>query len=1027
MSKKLPEYAELHCLSNFSFLRGASHPEELIQQAKVLGYTALAITDECSLAGAVRAHQAAKSVGLKLIIGSEFILTGNNKIVLLATDRNSYGKLSKLITFSRNQTEKGKYCLTVKDLINHDLQGCLLLWLPESSEIETGHIFKDLFPGACWIAFERHLDGRDKNRFQQLSDLSGQITMPMIASGNVHMHCRGRRALQDTLTAIRFNRPLHEITNALHTNGERHLRKRSTLAKLYTPGLLKPTLEIAERCCFSLDELRYEYPDEIVPSQHTPASWLRELTYRGAKQHWPAGIAEKVKQQLEHELKLINELRYEPYFLTIHDVVQYARSQNILCQGRGSAANSAVCYCLGITAVDPARMQLLFERFISKERQEPPDIDVDFEHERREEVIQYLYHKYGRHRTAIAATVVTYRLRSAVRDVGKALGLRLDQIERISQQLQFWESQEVFAERVKQAGFDPANQKIKQLLTLSRQILGFPRHLSQHTGGFVIARDDLSSLVPIENARMPERTVIQWDKDDLETLGLIKVDVLALGMLTAIRKAFNLIKNHSGQSWSLSNIPAEDFATYKMIQRADTVGVFQIESRAQMSMLPRLKPRNYYDLVVQIAIVRPGPIQGDMVHPYLQRRANPAQVEYPSTELQTVLKRTLGVPIFQEQVMQIAIVAAGFTAGEADQLRRAMAAWKRKGGLEPFEKKLKNGLLRNGYSETFATQIFRQILGFGDYGFPESHAASFALLAYTSAWLKCHEPAAFTCALLNSQPLGFYAPAQLIEDAKRHNIEIRPIDIHYSNWDCSLEKTDNSQSALRLGMRMVRSLKRSVAKTIIATRKLQPFSDLTDLAERSQLNHIELEPLAAAGALRSLAGNRRQAYWQTAGIEASTPLLTQPRFNEPVPMLNQTNTAQNIVADYAATGCSTKLHPVGILRERFSALGVTTASQLLQHRNGSVIKVAGLVTHRQRPSTAAGVIFITLEDETGFNNIIVWPKVAKAQRSTLLGTQLMLVSGILQVADNVAHVVAGRIEDYSDWLQELKVASRDFR
>ncbi len=1027
MSRKLPEYAELHCLSNFSFLRGASHPEELVQQAKSLDYAALAITDECSLAGVVRAHQAAKSVNLKLIVGSEFILSDNSKVVLLATDRSSYGKLSQLITFSRNNIEKGTYHFALNDLEKHDVHGCLLLWLPQTDDLTSGLYLKNLFPDSFWLAFEHHLIGDEKKRLQQLYDLAAKIDIPLVASGDVHMHCRSQRALQDTLTAIRLNQPLHEVPYSLYKNGERHLRQRSALAQLYPPELLRQTLNIAERCCFSLDELRYEYPDEIVPDQHTPASWLRELTYRGARQHWPTGITEKIKQQLEYELKLIHELSYEPYFLTIYDVVEYARSKKILCQGRGSAANSAVCYCLGITAVNPACMQLLFERFISKERQEPPDIDVDFEHERREEVIQYIYAKYGRHRTAIAATVVTYRLRSAVRDVGKALGLRLDQIERMSQQLHFWVSKKELEEHVTQAGFDTGNRKIKQLLTLVRQLLGFPRHLSQHTGGFVIARDDLSALVPIENARMPERTVIQWDKNDLEALGLIKVDVLALGMLTAIRKGLALVKEYSGRCWSLNNIPVNDLATYKMIQRADTVGVFQIESRAQMSMLPRLKPANYYDLVIQVAIVRPGPIQGDMVHPYLQRRANPSQVEYPSQELKAVLERTLGVPIFQEQVMQIAIVAAGFTAGEADQLRRAMAAWKRKGGLEPFEKKLKSGLLRNGYSEEFANRIFQQILGFGDYGFPESHAASFALLAYISAWIKCHEPAAFTCALLNSQPLGFYAPAQLIEDAKRNKVKIRPVDICHSDWDCTLETNTTKQPALRLGMRMVKSLQQSVARRIVRERKLCAFDDLTDLVDRCHIDNTELEPLAAADALHSVTGNRRQAYWQAIGIEHSTPLLGQPRFNESIPMLRKTTIAQDIVADYAATACSTKMHPVRLLRERFSALGVTPSSQLIQRKNGVVVKVAGLVTHRQRPSTASGVIFITLEDETGFNNVIVWPKVAAVQRAALLNTQLMLVSGSLQIEQNVTHVIAGKIEDYSDWLHKFNITSRDFR
>lgn len=1028
MSKKLPEYAELHCISNFTFLRGASHPEELVQQAQSLGYSALAITDECSVAGVVRAHQTAKSINLKLIVGSEFVLNGGDKIILLATDRDSYGKLSQLITYARNRTEKGDYYLELADLADHDIQGCLLLWQPQTNDdAVTAKYLGNLFHDACWIVFEHYIYGDDIKRMQQLQELSGKSGLPLVAGGDVHMHCRGRRALQDTLTAIRLNQPVHEIAHALYPNGERYLRRRAVLARLYPAELLRQTVRIAERCHFSLDELHYEYPHEVVASGHTPAGWLRKLTYCGANRHWPDGIPAKIRQQLEHELALISELNYEPYFLTIYDVVQHARSKNILCQGRGSAANSTVCYCLDITAVDPARMQLLFERFISRERREPPDIDVDFEHERREEVIQYIYEKYGRHRTAIAATVVTYRLRSAVRDVGKALGFRLDQVERISRQLHYWISKEEFKEQIMAAGFDTGNYRIKQLLILCKEVLGFPRHLSQHTGGFVIARDDLTRLVPIENARMPERTVIQWDKDDLESLGLIKVDVLALGMLTALRKAFALIKHYSGRLWSLDNIPPSDAATYNMIQNADTVGTFQIESRAQMSMLPRLRPADYYDLVIQIAIVRPGPIQGDMVHPYLKCRVDPENVEYPSPELKTVLQRTLGVPIFQEQAMQIAIVGAGFTPGEADQLRRAMAAWKRKGGLEPFEEKLKNGLLRNGYSRDFADRIFRQLRGFGDYGFPESHAASFALLAYISAWLKCHEPAAFTCALLNSQPLGFYAPAQLIEDARRHGVEVRAIDVCYSDWDCTLEKTNATQPALRLGMRMVKSLRQSTAESIVRARRLATFSDLVGLAERCHLSYNELSPLAAAGALRSLSGHRRQAYWQVSGIESATPLFGQARFNEPIPMLNRASVAQDMIADYATTGCSALNHPMQLLRGQFSTLGVTPACELPRRRNGSVVKVAGLVTHRQRPGTASGVIFITLEDETGFNNIIVWPGVAHAQRSALLDTKLMLVAGLLQIEENVVHVVAGKMVDYSNWLRELNVNSRDFR
>ncbi|HYQ99752.1 MAG TPA: error-prone DNA polymerase, partial [Casimicrobiaceae bacterium] len=771
----LPAYAELHCLSNYSFLRGASHPEELAERARALGYTALAITDECSVAGAARAHFAAKDAGLPLVIGSELTLVDGVKLVLLATDRASYGNLAQLITRGRRQAKKGTYALARNDVAAL-APGLLALWVPpqgaprsrdpvDAETTDAARWVVATFPDRAWIAVELFARAGDRARLVHCAELARVSGLAQVAAGDVHMHARARRALQDTVTAIRLKKPIAECGLALFPNGERHLRSRARLATIYPPALLEETIAIAERCRFSLDELRYEYPEEIVPPGATPASHLRALTDAGLARRYPAGVPADVRELVEHELALIAELRYEPYFLTVHDIVAFARSQKILCQGRGSAANSAVCYALGITEVDPSRMSMLFERFISRERNEPPDIDVDFEHQRREEVMQYVYRKYGRDRAALAATLITYRPRSAVRDVGKALGLDLAQVDRLASVFAWWDGREVAAQRIREAGFAADNPVIARLVALTDELMGFPRHLSQHVGGFVIARDLLERMVPVENAAMPDRTVIQWDKDDLDALGLLKVDCLALGMLSAIRRCLEMVSRGRDRPLAMQDIPAEDPEVYAMCQRADTIGVFQIESRAQQSMLPRLRPACFYDLVIEVAIVRPGPIQGGMVHPYLKRRQGKEPVTYPSDAVKGVLERTLGVPIFQEQVMQLAIVAAGFSPGEADHLRRSMAAWRRKGGLEKFEQRLVDGMGERGYSEAFARQIYQQILGFGEYGFPESHSASFALLVYTSAWLKRYHPAAFTGALLNSLPMGFYAPAQLVQDA----------------------------------------------------------------------------------------------------------------------------------------------------------------------------------------------------------------------------------------------------------------------
>jgi DNA-directed DNA polymerase III PolC len=1454
-------YAELHTLSNFSFLRGASQPEELIAQAKSLRYSGLALTDECSLAGVVRAHIAAKEHGLPLIIGTELNCSDELKLVALATDRASYGAMSRLISKARRATRKGCYALTRADLTDA-LPGCLIIWLPRADKAapqrqeEDGRWLRERFAGRLWIGVELITCGYDARRLELLEALGETLELPRVAAGDVHMHRRSRRALQDVLTAIRIGTPLQAAGYALYPNGERYLRPLQRLCELYPETLLAQTLQIAERCTFKLDELRYEYPEEIVPPGETPTSHLRALTMRGCAYRWPAGVPAAVRENIEHELRLIAELKFEPFFLTVHDIVEYARSQKILCQGRGSAANSAVCYCLRITEVDPSRMAMLFERFISKERNEPPDIDVDFEHERREEVIQYIYGKYGRERAALAATVICYRPRSALRDVGKALGLDLGQVDRLARGMQWWDGQRIDPERIRASGVDPEDPVIARLIALAAEILGFPRHLSQHVGGFVIARDRLDELVPIENAAMPDRTVIEWDKDDLDALGLLKVDVLGLGMLSAIRRAFHLVNEFGGPSTAaaggeldLASVPSEDSAVYDMICRADTTGVFQIESRAQMSMLPRLRPRNFYDLVIEVAIVRPGPIQGEMVHPYLRRRSGEEAVSYPSKAVEEVLKRTLGVPIFQEQVMQLAIVAAGFSPGEADRLRRAMAAWKRKGGLEPFQRQLIDGMRERGYPESFAQQIFNQILGFGEYGFPEcvvgetrvvdadtgkwlsidevigglarldntlacdgelrlrkrkvlrvmrsgvkpvwrlrtalgheiaataehpfmtmagwlplgklkvgdhvatarsmpvagrrrwprhkvlvladliaegnlchpntfyfytteswhrdefmkaverfpntkavverrkgcfsvrvrridrkrqvgavtwlralgvwdcgarakqlppevfelcnsnvalllarlwegdggfsmkghasydtasrslasqvqhlllrlgivariyrrsrvyrgrklehqvvtvtgeeplrqfwhcigrrfldpkkrrqskvlalrrngrmsrdiipaevraiihgarieqkltwneigrmtglsmreiqghgrskigfrryvieslatalgspelsrlsrsdvywdriveieavgsretydlqiegdpnflannfivhnSHAASFALLVYTSAWLKHYEPAAFCAALINSQPMGFYAPAQLVRDARVHGVEVRAADVTVSGWDCTLERRDDGRPALRLGLRLVKHLSQEGAARLLAARALRPFDGIADLAERAELDRRDLEALAAADAMARLAGHRHRAVWQVTGVERALPLLPAvTSSDEGIPLLRAPREGQDIVADYGSLGLTLRRHPLALLRDKLQQRGVLPTQELWEQPNGKLVRTAGLVITRQRPGSAGGVTFVTMEDETGYVNLIVWNRIAVEQRAALLESRLLEVHGKLQREGDVQHVIAQRLTNLSEMLGDLVVVSRNF-
>jgi error-prone DNA polymerase len=1031
----LPGYAELHCLSNFTFLRGASHPEELVQQAHVQGYTALALTDECSLAGTVRAHMQAKELGLKLIIGSELRLDDGLRLVLLACNLDGYGNLCELLTLARRRAPKGQYQLARADL--EQLQDCLVLWLPG---VDTYHDAAQREQEAQWVA--RHFAGRawitvellrgpdDAQQLAQLTRLGTVLQLPLVAAGDVHMHVRERQPLQDLLTTIRHGVPVAQAGSRLYPNGERHLRSLPRLVHLYPPALLAETLVIAARCCFALDELRYHYPEELVPPDATPASQLRTLTYAGAAQRYPQGLPDKVRTLVERELALIAELGYESFFLTIEDIVRFARSRSILCQGRGSAANSAVCYCLHITEVDPDRMQMLFERFLSRERKEPPDIDVDFEHQRREEVIQYIYTRYGRERAALAATVIRYRAKSAFRDVGKALGFTLDQVEKLTGSLAWWDGHCISEERLIEAGFDPHSRSVLQLQALVQQLVDFPRHLSQHVGGFIIDNRKLSRLVPIENAAMADRSVIQWDKDDLEALGLLKVDVLALGMLSCIRRTLEHINAYRGSALRVQDIPKEDPAVYAMLCRADSIGVFQVESRAQMSMLPRLQPRCYYDLVIQVAIVRPGPIQGGMVHPYLRRRSGAEVVDYPSPQIRAVLERTLGVTIFQEQVMQIAMVAAGFTPGEADALRRAMAAWKRKGGLEPFRQRLHEGMLARGYTPEYAEQIYRMAQGFGEYGFPESHSASFALLVYLSSWLKCHEPAAFCVGLLNSQPLGFYAPSQLVQDARRHGVELRPADVTASEWFSTLEPGADGEPALRLGLHMIKGLGTEAGQRIVAVRLQAPFSDSEDFFRRTRLNKRDLNCLADANALEKLAGHRRNALWHTLGklpdeLPDALPLMLNSSPETQIDLLAPSE-GENLVADYRRTGLTLGRHPLALLRPRLKALKVITAEELANTPEQRGILAVGIVTCRQRPGTASGVVFVTLEDETGYVNVVVWNTLVEKQRKELLGSRLLGVHGTVERKDGVTHLVAGKLVDYSALLGALAVGSRDF-
>jgi error-prone DNA polymerase len=1037
----LPEYAELYCLSNFSFLHGASHAEELVARSMQLGYKALAITDECSLAGVVRAHAVAKRADFPLIIGAHFHLTqadGSPALSLLALvrDIDGYGNLSELITMARTRAAKGRYVLTPDDFTApaaefahlRGLPGCLMILLPgypaqaETVRAQGAWMASTFGRERSWIGLNLLQRAQDDAHRSAVQEAAQALGLSVAAVGHVCMHVRSRKPLLDTLCAIRVGKPVGECGYALAQNAEQHLRARLRLANVYPPQALAETVHIAGQCTFSLDSLCYDYPVELVPHGHTPATYLREETYAGARLRFPLGIPANVQEQIEQELELIRDLSYEAYFLTVYDIVRFARSQNILCQGRGSAANSAVCYCLHITEVDPARGNCLVGRFMSRERNEPPDIDVDFEHQRREEVIQYIYGKYGRERAALAAVVISYRPKSALRDSGRALGIDLAIVEKVAKAHRWFDGKRDLLERLAECGLDPEAALSQQWAGLAQLLLGFPRHLSQHPGGFVIAQGKLSRLVPIENASMAERSVIEWDKNDLEELGLMKVDVLALGMLSALRRALELVGARRGEEFRLQDIPAEDPATYDMMCQADTIGVFQIESRAQMSMLPRLRPREFYDLVIEVALVRPGPIQGGMVHPYLQRRQKKEPVEYPKG-LDKALGRTLGIPIFQEQVMQVAIIAADFTPGEADQLRRAMAAWKRKGGMNNYKERIVETMVKNDYERKFAEAIFSQIEGFGEYGFPESHAASFALLTYASSWLKRHEPAAFLCALLNSQPMGFYSPSQLVQDARRHGVQVLPVDVAVSGWEAALE---GDAAAVRLGLNSLFGMRAEAARRIEDARAIAAFIDVADLARRGGLDRHDLQVLAAGNALHALAGHRREALWQAVGAVPDRDLLRDTTQEEDLPVLAAPTEGESIVSDYCAQGLTLGRHPLALLRRQLQEQRFMPASTLMTYTSGQVARACGIVTVRQRPGTAKGIIFMTLEDETGTVNVIVWPDLVESQRREVLSAPLLGVYGVWQREGIVRNLVAKHLVDMSHLLGRLRTSSRDF-
>jgi len=1040
-----PAYAELQVTSNFSFLRGASHPDEFVRRAGELGHSAVAVTDRNSLAGIVRAHSAAKEAGVQLVVGCRLVLDDPRGLSVLVypTDRPAYARLCRLLTLGKRRAEKGACLLTLEDLHDH-AEGMLGVALPPRAPDEgfAGHLgaLRRVFGGdRLSLAASRTYDQDDAARLSALRRLSEDARVPLVAVNDARYHTPERRALHDVLGCIRRGCTVEQAGLGLLANAERHLKAPEEMHRLFAgfPGALARGVEIAERCRgFSLDQLRYEYPDEVVPPGSTPMRHLRELTEAGALRRYPAGVPKKVRAQIEHELRLIDELNYAPYFLTVQDIVAFAVSRGILCQGRGAAANSAVCYCLGVTAVDPDRVSVLFERFVSRERDEPPDIDIDFEHERREEVIQHLYAKYGRDRAALTAEVISYRGRSAIREVGKAMGLSLDFVDRLAKEAEWWGSGPLKPERLREAGLDPRDPHIGRVVRLAAEIAGFPRHLSQHVGGFVITRTALSDLVPIENARMEDRTVIEWDKDDIDALGMLKVDVLGLGMLTCIRKSLDFVRRHEGRGLTLATIPAEDPAVYDMICKADTVGVFQIESRAQMSMLPRLRPRCYYDLVIEVAIVRPGPIQGDMVHPYLRRRNGEEPVAYFDDAVRAVLERTLGVPLFQEQAMALAVAAAGFTPGEADQLRRAIGAWKTRGNqIEAFGARIVEGMLARGYPADFAERCFEQIKGFSGYGFPESHAASFALLVYASSWLKRHHPAAFAAALINSQPMGFYQPAQIVRDAGEHGVEVRAIDANHSEWDCTLEPGAGGP-ALRLGFRLVKGLAQDEAERVVGSvRRSGPFRSVAALWRSAGIRADSARRLAQADAFGSMGLTRQRALWAVQALhDERLPLFergaeTGSRATDAEFRLPARTPVSEVHADYASAGLSLKAHPVSFIRDALEARQVAHNATLADagaSPRGKRVAVAGVVLVRQRPGTASGIVFMTIEDETGVANLIVKPRVYERYRRAARHSRVVLCRGVVERQGEVVHVLARELRSLDRLAAGLTSVSRDF-
>ena len=1021
-------YAELQVTTHFSFLRGASSCEELFSRAAALGIPALGIVDRHSLAGIVRAHEAARQTGVRLVIGSRLDLTDGTALLLYPMDRAGYGRLCRLLTLGKSRAGKGACDLAWEDVADW-AEGLLAILVPDEPDDRCARQLARLrhtFPGRCYVALTLRRRPGDVLRLHLLSELAAAHRVPTVMTNDVLYHAPERRIMQDIVTCIRKGCTIDSAGFRRERYADRFLQPPSEIARLFArhPEAVARTLEVVERCRFGLDELQYQYPEEVVIPGLTAQQSLEQLTWSAVADRYPDGVPEKVQAVLRHELRLIDQLGYAPYFLTVHSIVRFARSRGILCQGRGSAANSAVCYVLGITSIDPERHNLLFERFVSAERREPPDIDVDFEHDRREIVIQWIYETYGRHRAALTAVVTRYRARGAVRDVGKVLGLTEDVTAALAGQIWAWSDEGVEEQHAKELNLNLKDRRLRLTLELAQQLMGTPRHLSQHPGGFVLTQHRLDELVPIEPAAMEDRQVIEWDKDDIDVLRIMKVDILALGMLGCMRRAFELLEEHKGMRMDLAGIPAEDPASYAMIRRADTLGVFQIESRAQMAMLPRIKPRTFYDLVIQVAIVRPGPIQGDMVHPYLRRREGLEPVDYPTPELKAVLGSTLGVPLFQEQAMRVAIECAGFTPGEADQLRRAMATFKLTGGVSKFSSKLVDGMVARGYSREFAEGTFKQLEGFGSYGFPESHAASFALIAYASSWMKCHHPEIFTCALLNAQPMGFYAPAQIVRDARDHGVEVRPVDVNSSRWDCTLEPAGQGRLAVRLGLRLVRGLANAAGAGIVAAREDRPYGDVEDLWRRAGVPVAALRQLAAADGFAGMGLTRREAAWAIRALrDEALPLFAAAgaaqEVVEPEVTLRPMSEGREVVEDYTMTGLSLRSHPVALLRQDLRGQGIIPCADLARTRDGRRVTVSGLVLVRQRPGSANGVLFLTLEDETGVANIVVWKKLFEQRRRIILGASMLAVKGRVQIEGEVIHLIAEQLVDQTDLLRSV--------